>query len=1151
MSGSITISASTPGDLAALINAALQDPAIDTVILEPGLFLLHSSIIVPSGKSLVGAGQGQTILQAAQDFQIIGPSDNAVVVTERYATGVSLSDFTVDAGKILPGGLRLNGVFMKFAVDFDVSRVDAGNATGYAFFAQGDPGGYLNGNTPIEASGAFTDCNSFNSQVHFEQMASNGVVLTNCNASDGDGDIPTEAYFHILAGSSNISYINCNASGRGFLGFSIISSIIPSENITIENCHIEILNPSTGSALIALGGLPINGLTITDSSFISENYIAFRIGGVTGTATNSYFQGRIFAIQSTTSGDSTPSNFVATDSSALGLGDPATMLGIASVHADGPNYLIWNGGRLEARAQLMFPVSGTPTVSPTTIVVTDGFDTIVQYTEDTPPISVFPGLSLTAPPGSALAGSVLNVEFDAYGNTGDLLFVSETGLITLVNGALLLDGVQIGLVSGGTAGSNLIVEFGANASQAAIDATLAAILFSNNADLPVTRARSVTATLSLTDGSEFDLNSSISVFAFDDPPELDLGILPNSPPVSFMENGLASVLAPNALVTDVDSSNLSGGQLVVTIDSGAAIGDQLSVTTTTDITTANTVIYYQGIGSATIIEDGTNGTLRIQLSSGTSLAAAQALVRAIGFASTSDNPGDQPRTIRFLLENGTSQTITIPLMQVSVVPVDDPSVAVSDVLSVFESGLGVVDVLANETDPDQIEDLVIFLNGEAVTAGDTVILPSGAQVTLNLNGMVTYDPSGAFNYLASSASGTSLTSATDSFTYGLTGGSSANVQVTIIGETSGEDLLQGDASNNVLAASLSGQTLLGLEGNDSLNDSGFAANLQGGAGDDTYTVANAGSILSEMPGNGTDLVQTNLSSFTLSANLENLVYTGTTGRFTGHGNDLANRLTGGSNGDFLIGLAGNDFLYGLAGADVLNGGSGADFLDGGTGADVMIGGTGNDTYVVDNAGDLLIEGVNGGWDTVWSYLSTFVLPVEVENLTYFGSASTFLTGNASSNQILGGNGSDTISGLGGDDRLFGFAGNDILDGGDGNDRLIGGFGNDILTGGLGADIFQFDLALLPSNVDTITDFTTGEDILQLSSTIFAALSAGTLSETFFSIGNQATDADTRIIYDPETGSLYYDADGDGAGQQVLFANLLPGTALSHEDFLIV
>ena len=104
---------------------------------------------------------------------------------------------------------------------------------------------------------------------------------------------------------------------------------------------------------------------------------------------------------------------------------------------------------------------------------------------------------------------------------------------------------------------------------------------------------------------------------------------------------------------------------------------------------------------------------------------------------------------------------------------------------------------------------------------------------------------------------------------------------------------------------------------------------------------------------------------------------------------------------------------------------------------------------------------------------------------------------------------------------------------------------------MGADIFQFDLALLPSNVDTITDFTTGEDIFQLSSRIFAALSAGTLSETFFSIGNQATDADTRIIYDPETGSLYYDADGDGAGQQVLFANLLPGTALSHEDFLIV
>ena len=47
------------------------------------------------------------------------------------------------------------------------------------------------------------------------------------------------------------------------------------------------------------------------------------------------------------------------------------------------------------------------------------------------------------------------------------------------------------------------------------------------------------------------------------------------------------------------------------------------------------------------------------------------------------------------------------------------------------------------------------------------------------------------------------------------------------------------------------------------------------------------------------------------------------------------------------GRAGDDFLYGR---------DGADHLDGGAGADAMDGGDGDDTYVVDNAGDTVVEG---------------------------------------------------------------------------------------------------------------------------------------------------------------------------------------------------
>ena len=47
------------------------------------------------------------------------------------------------------------------------------------------------------------------------------------------------------------------------------------------------------------------------------------------------------------------------------------------------------------------------------------------------------------------------------------------------------------------------------------------------------------------------------------------------------------------------------------------------------------------------------------------------------------------------------------------------------------------------------------------------------------------------------------------------------------------------------------------------------------------------------------------------------------------------------------------------------------------------------------------------------------------------------------------------------------------------------------------------------------------------------------------------DDDDRLIFDSATGRLYYDADGTGAGAQVLFAQVAAGLALNNADFLVV
>ena len=144
-----------------------------------------------------------------------------------------------------------------------------------------------------------------------------------------------------------------------------------------------------------------------------------------------------------------------------------------------------------------------------------------------------------------------------------------------------------------------------------------------------------------------------------------------------------------------------------------------------------------------------------------------------------------------------------------------------------------------------------------------------------------------------------------------------------------------------------------------------------------------------------------------------------------------------------------------------------------------------------------------------------------------------------------------IWGAGGDDVIYGRDGADALYGGAGDDTLVGGDGADLLDGGAGVDTFVFDSALGPSNVDRIYGFSSIDDTIWLDDAIFTSLATGALERTAFTIGDAATTAAQRIIYNQVTGGLYYDEDGTGGGASVLFATLAAGTGLVVEDFIIV
>lgn len=136
------------------------------------------------------------------------------------------------------------------------------------------------------------------------------------------------------------------------------------------------------------------------------------------------------------------------------------------------------------------------------------------------------------------------------------------------------------------------------------------------------------------------------------------------------------------------------------------------------------------------------------------------------------------------------------------------------------------------------------------------------------------------------------------------------------------------------------------------------------------------------------------------------------------------QVEGTKNDDVLVGGTDASSIRGKAGDDIINGGTGNDFITGDAGNDKITAGKGDD-------------------------------------------------------RVDGGDGNDIVYGRDGDDIILGGAGDDRLMGDAGSDVLAGGTGNDLLSGGADADLFVFGLG---DGADTVVDFVSGSDLLDLSAT---------------------------------------------------------------------
>jgi Ca2+-binding RTX toxin-like protein len=391
---------------------------------------------------------------------------------------------------------------------------------------------------------------------------------------------------------------------------------------------------------------------------------------------------------------------------------------------------------------------------------------------------------------------------------------------------------------------------------------------------------------------------------------------------------------------------------------------------------------------------------------------------------------------------------------------------------------------------------------------DTLVGGAGVDTMNGGQGNDTYEVDNVGDQVIEAANqGTDTVRA--SITHALT---NANVEnLTLIG--SANINATGNAGNNVLVGNAGNNTLSGAAGNDSLDGGAGADTLNGGIGNDSYWIDNAGDLVNELAGEGTDTVFSSVS-YVLSSTVENLTLTGSadidaTGNDGANvivGNSGNNNIKGGSGADTMSGGVGNDnYIVGNAGdvvielADegidtvessvsyalganvenltligndtlsatgnalnnVLVGTGAANLIDGGAGADTMRGGSGGDTYIVDDAGDVVIEVAGGGADTIRASVS-YVLGASQENLELTGTADLNGTGNEQENLIVGNSGNNVLDG-GSDD--------DVLQGGLGNDTYVVDNIGDIVTelAGEGVDTVLTSVSYtLSAHVENIT-----------------------------------------------------------------------------------
>ena len=389
-------------------------------------------------------------------------------------------------------------------------------------------------------------------------------------------------------------------------------------------------------------------------------------------------------------------------------------------------------------------------------------DPAAAYVENAAAVVLAPLAALSDVDDTELNGALVTITAGSFPGDGDILSVGGVTSNTVNGITFVWMPAQHALVFSGAS------------SVANYQALLRQVQFQSSSDNPTDFSHSPQRTLTwaVTDSASVTTaTTTINIVAVNDAPEETVAAT-----AAYTENGSPVTISPAATASDVDNTDLiSGGVRIV---AGGFDGDILTV----NGLQSGTFIGPSG-GQIDFLYDA--GLQRLLFNNPAAVADYQALMQAVGFGSTSENPtnfGANPtRTLGWGLNDGEAYGFPTQTTQITITALNDAPVnTVPGAQSVAEDTiLPIVGVSVADIDSSALTTTLSVLSGKLdVTAGggagvsgngsaSVTITGTAAQINAALVGLA-YTGNLNFNGVDTLTVATSDGTATDTDTIAIT-----------------------------------------------------------------------------------------------------------------------------------------------------------------------------------------------------------------------------------------------------------------------------------------------------------------------------------------------------------------------------------------------